>query len=261
MLTDVERDEVARKLAEAEQRCRPVDPLAVDHPAIEVCDAYEIQLINIRRRIEAGAQLVGYKVGLTAKVMQEMIGVDEPDFGHLLEEMRLEEDRPADASRFCAARVEAEIAFVLGADLEGGECTVEAVLEATEFVAPSIELIDTRIKDWRIGVCDTIADNASSAGFAIGAARVSPQNIDLEGIEASLLVNGEKVATGRSDAVMGHPARAVAWFADQVRQLGIELKAGDVILPGSCTKAIDIHPGDEFVADFTGLGGVRVDFG
>ncbi|MDG3011457.1 2-keto-4-pentenoate hydratase [Rhodococcus sp. D2-41] len=261
MLSAAVRDDIARRLAEAERRRRPVTPLSVDHPAIEVPDAYEIQLINIRRRTAAGARIVGYKVGLTSKVMQEMIGVDEPDFGHLLEEMRIEEDRPADASRFCAARVEAEIAFLLGADLPGGRCTVDDVLDATEFVAPSIEVIDTRIEDWRIGVCDTIADNASSAGFAIGAARVAPDAIDLVGIEASLLANGEKVAAGRSDAVMGHPARAVAWFADQMDGLGIHLKAGDIVLPGSCTKAIDIHAGDEFVADFTGLGGVRIAFG
>ncbi len=133
-------------------------------------------------------------------------------------------------------------------------------MAATEAFVPAIELIDTRITDWKIELCDTIADNASSAGFVLGAARVSPQDIDIKGIDAVLRRNGEVVAEGRTDAVLGNPVTAVAWLARKVDGFGVRLRKGDVVLPGSCTKAIDAHPGDEFVADFAGLGSVRLSF-
>ncbi len=134
------------------------------------------------------------------------------------------------------------------------------MLAATEALVPSIELIDTRITDWKIELCDTIADNASSAGFVLGEARVSPEDIDVKAIDAVLTRNGEVVAEGRSDAVLGNPVTAVAWLARKVESFGVRLRKGDVVLPGSCTRAIDARPGDEFVADFAGLGSVRLSF-
>jgi 2-keto-4-pentenoate hydratase len=134
------------------------------------------------------------------------------------------------------------------------------VLKATEAFAPSIELIDTRITDWKIALCDTIADNASSAGFVLGAGRVAPTDIDITQIDAVLTCNGEVVAKGRSDAVLGNPVTAVAWLASKVESFGVRLRAGDIVLPGSCTRAIDARPGDNFVADFAGLGSVRLSF-
>jgi 2-keto-4-pentenoate hydratase len=134
------------------------------------------------------------------------------------------------------------------------------VLAATAAFAPSIELIDTRIKDWKIKLCDTIADNASSAGWVLGQERVSPKDVDIRAIDAVLRCNGEVIAEGRSDAVLGNPVTAVAWLARKVDQFGVRLRAGDVVLPGSCTRAIDAHPGDRFVADFTGLGSVELTF-
>jgi 2-keto-4-pentenoate hydratase len=174
--------------------------------------------------------------------------------------MEVFEDRPVDASRYCHPRVEVEVGFVLGAALPGESCTEEDVLDATEAVAPAIELIDSRIRDWRIGLVDTIADNASSAGFVLGAQRVKPGDIDLLGIDATLTRNGEVVAEGRSDAVLGNPVTAVAWLARKVASFGVRLEAGHVILPGSCTRAIDVRPGDDFVADFVGLGTVHLSF-
>ena len=150
--------------------------------------------------------------------------------------------------------------FILAADLPGAGCTEDDVLAATAALVPSIELIDTRITDWKIALCDTIADNASSAGFALGDARVSPADIDVKAIDAVLTRNGEVIAEGRSDAVLGNPVTAVAWLARKVESFGVRLRAGDVVLPGSCTRAIDARAGDHFVADFTGLGSVRLSF-
>jgi 2-keto-4-pentenoate hydratase len=199
-------------------------------------------------------------VGLSSKAMQEMMGVDEPDYGHLLDEMQVFEDRPVSAARYLYPRVEVEVGFVLADDLPGEGCTEDDVLAATAAFAPAIELIDSRIKDWKIKLCDTIADNASSAGWVLGEARVSPKDIDIQNIDAALTRNGEVVAKGRSDAVLGNPVTAVAWLARKVDSFGVRLKAGDIVLPGSCTKAFDATPGDDFVADFDGLGSVHLSF-
>jgi 2-keto-4-pentenoate hydratase len=217
-------------------------------------------LINIRARLDDGARVIGHKVGLSSEAMQKMMGVDEPDYGHLLAEMEVFEDVPVDTSRFLFPRVEVEVGFLLADDLPGAGCTEDDVLAATAAYAPSIELIDTRIRDWKIALCDTIADNASSAGWVLGPQRVSPKDIDIKTIDAVLTRNGEVVAEGRSDAVLGNPVTAVAWLARKVDSFGVRLKAGDIVLPGSCTRAIDARPGDEFVADFAGLGSVRLSF-
>ena len=260
MLSVATRDELAAELADAERSRVPMAPLTSIHSDIDVVDAYEIQLINIRQRVAEGARVVGHKVGLSSEAMQKMMGVDEPDYGHLLADMEVFEDKPVPAGRFLYPRVEVEVGFILADDLPGAGCTEDDVLAATAAFAPSIELIDTRIKDWKIALCDTIADNASSAGFVLGKERVSPKDIDIKGIDAVLTRNGEVVAEGRSDAVLGNPVTAVAWLARKVDSFGVRLKAGDIVLPGSCTRAIDARPGDAFVAEFTGLGSVRLSF-
>jgi 2-keto-4-pentenoate hydratase len=260
MLTVQVRDELAAELAEAERSRVAISPLTTTNLDIDVVDAYEIQLINIRQRVAEGARVIGHKVGLSSKAMQEMMGVDEPDYGHLLDEMQVFEDRPVPAARYLYPRVEVEVGFVLADDLPGEGCTEDDVLAATAAFAPAIELIDTRIKDWKIKLCDTIADNASSAGWVLGEARVSPKDIDIASIDAVLTRNGEVVAKGRSDAVLGNPVTAVAWLARKVDSFGVRLKAGDIVLPGSCTKAFDATPGDDFVADFDGLGSVHLSF-
>ncbi|MGO8768697.1 2-keto-4-pentenoate hydratase [Mycobacterium sp.] len=260
MLSVATRDELAADLAQAERSREPIAPLTAGYPDIDVVDAYEIQLINIRQRVAEGARVVGHKVGLSSLAMQQMMGVDEPDYGHLLDEMQVFEDNPVKAGRFLYPRVEVEVGFILSEDLPGVGCTEDDVLAATEALVPSIELIDTRITDWKIALCDTIADNASSAGFVLGRSRVSPGDLDVKTIDAVLTRNGEVVAEGRSDAVLGNPVTAVAWLARKVESFGVRLRKGDVVLPGSCTRAIDARAGDEFLADFTGLGSVRLSF-
>src|SRR5271154_1482873 len=222
MISVAARDELAADLAQAERSRKPIAPLTAGHPEIDVVDAYEIQLINIRQRVAEGALV------------------------------------KSDKSLY--PRVEVEVGFILAHDLPGANCTEDDVLAATEAFVPSIELIDTRITDWKIALCDTIADNASSAGFVLGAARVAPADIDIKSIDAVLTSNGELVAEGRSDAVLGNPVTAVAWLARKVESFGVRLRAGDIVLPGSCTRAIDARPGDNFVADFDGLGSVQLSF-
>jgi 2-keto-4-pentenoate hydratase len=259
MLTDPQRQHAAEILRSAERSRTPVAPLTETFPEIDTEDAYEIQLINIRRRLEAGARVRGHKVGLSSPVMQQMMGVDEPDYGHLLDDMELRPETPVSVSRYCYPRIEVEVGFVLGADLPGEGCTTEDVLAATECVVPALELIDSRIRDWRISIADTIADNASSAGYLIGEGR-DPRELDLKAIDARLTSDGELLAAGRSDAVLGDPAVSVAWLARTVARFGVPLKKGHVVLPGSCTRAVDVAAGATFTAEFTGLGSVSLSF-
>ncbi|MPY80736.1 MAG: 2-keto-4-pentenoate hydratase [Actinophytocola sp.] len=260
MLGDDLRDQAAALLRAAEHERSPVEPLVVRFPGIDVVDAYQIQLSNIEHRTARGARVIGHKVGLSSLAMQRMMGVDEPDYGHLLDDMALSETDPVWVGRYCWPRIEVEVGFVLGADLPGFDCTESDVLGATEAIVPSIELIDSRIKDWRIGLADTIADNASSAGFVLGAARVCPSDVDLRTVDVVLYRGDEEVVRGRSDAVLGNPATAVAWLARKVASFGVRLEAGHIVLPGSCTRAVDVAPGQRFRAEFGGLGTVSVSF-
>lgn len=260
MLTEQERHRAAELLRSAELDARAIAPLTETFPGIDAVDAYEIQLCGVARRVHGDNRVIGHKVGLSSKAMQDMMGVDEPDYGHLLADMLLHEDRPVRAGRYLLPRVEVEVAFVLGADLPGEGCTVADVLRCTAYVAPSIELIDSRIVDWRIGLVDTIADNASSAGVVLGAGRRKPDELDLTAIDAVLTKNGGQVAAGRSDAVLGDPTNAVAWLAQKVASFGVRLRSGHIILPGSCTRAYDVVAGDSVTASFTGLGSVSLSF-
>ena len=260
MLDPAQRSEAAGVLWDARRDRSPVAPLTVSHPGIGAEDAYEIQLINVRRQLADGATVSGHKVGLSSPAMQQMMGVDEPDYGHLLSDMVLTEDEPVDSGRYCYPRVEVETGFVLGRALPGEGCTVADVLEATEYLVPAIELIDSRIKDWRISLPDTVADNASSAGVVLGAARVPPGELGTAGIPAVLYRGGDEAARGDSSAVLGDPAVAVAWLARKVAAFGVRLEAGHLVLPGSCTRAVDVRPGDDFRAEFPRLGSVSVSF-
>ncbi|HTR90218.1 MAG TPA: 2-keto-4-pentenoate hydratase [Trebonia sp.] len=265
MLDSTQRSTAAELLWAAERDLAPVGPLTETFPGIDVVDAYEIQLINIRRKIAAGARVRGHKVGLSSPVMQQMMGVDEPDYGHLLDSMVLGQETPIAAGRYCYPRIEVEIGYILGASLPGAGCTEEDVLAATEYIVPSLELIDSRITNWQIKLPDTIADNASSAGVILGDARRTPaelaeQGIDLANIDAVLYAGDKEVARGNTSAVLGNPTWCVAWLARKVADFGVKLEAGHLIIPGSCTRAIDATPGTSFRAEFAGLGTVTAEF-
>jgi 2-keto-4-pentenoate hydratase len=272
MLDSTQRTTAAELLWAAEQDLRPVDPLTEMFPGIDAVDAYEIQLINIRRKIAAGARVRGHKVGLSSPVMQQMMGVDEPDYGHLLDSMVLAGGaEPIPAGAYCYPRIEVEIGYILGSALPGADCTEEDVLAATEYIVPSLELIDSRITNWQIKLPDTIADNASSAGVILGAARRTPAElaeagVDIKNIDAVLYAGDSassidtEVARGNTSAVLGNPTWCVAWLARTVAAFGVKLEAGHLIIPGSCTRAIDARAGTAFRAEFAGLGIVTAEF-
>jgi 2-keto-4-pentenoate hydratase len=260
MLSDEERRGAADALAIAEADRAPIGRLTDKWPDMNVVDAYEIQLLNIAKKLDAGAVVRGHKVGLSSRAMQQMMGVDEPDYGHLLDTMFVFEDDDVPAADLCYPRVEVEVAFVLKERLEGPSCNVADVLRATDFVLPSIEIIDSRILDWQIKLPDTIADNASSARVVLGGNPRSLRDLDVRMIGAVLSRNGSIVETGVSGAVLGNPATAVAWLANKVHAFGVSLEPGNVIMPGSCTRAIDVKAGDEVRVEFAELGHVSVRF-
>ncbi|WP_433872968.1 2-keto-4-pentenoate hydratase [Saccharopolyspora sp. CA-218241] len=260
MLNLDHRRAAADLLRAAELDRAPIEPLTARWPEVDVEDAYRIQLDNVRRRCAEGARVRGHKVGLSSPVMQRMMGVGEPDYGHLLDDMVLAADRPIPVARYCAPRIEVEVGYVLGARLPGRGCTEADVLAATEYLVPALELIDSRIRDWRIALADTIADNASSAGVVLGEARVRPGEIDPADVEAVLHRDGAEVARGNTSAVLGDPTTAVAWLARTVAEFGVVLEAGHLVLPGSCTRAVDVDPGSVFRAEFAGLGHVTARF-
>lgn len=260
MLTPQERTEAADALAEAERTATPIDRLTDTHPAIEVADAFAIQQEQIDAKVAAGAVVRGYKVGLSSRAMQTMMGVDEPDFGHLLDDMFVFEESQMSTASMCRPRVEFEVAFMLGRDLRGPGCTVADVLAATEFVMPAIEIIDSRFHGWDIRLCDTIADNASSSHLVLGARRVPIDGLDLRTLGVLVHRNGELIDTGAAGAVLGNPVVAVAWLANKLQTFGVDLPAGSVVLPGSCTKAHDVAAGDHITAEFATLGTVSIGF-
>jgi 2-keto-4-pentenoate hydratase len=273
MLDSTQRATAAELLWAAERDLAPIGPLTETFSGIDVVDAYEIQLSNIRRKLTAGARVRGHKVGLSSPVMQQMMGVDEPDYGHLLDSMVLPQDTPIPAARYCYPRIEVEIGYVLGSALPGAGCTEADVLAATEYIVPSLELIDSRITDWRIKLADTIADNASSGGVILGAERKTPAElaaagVDLSNIDAVLYEEGgttggegwSEIARGNTSAVLGNPTACVAWLARKVADFGVKLEAGHLVIPGSCTRAVDARPGSAFRAEFAGLGTVTASF-
>ncbi|MET7474627.1 fumarylacetoacetate hydrolase family protein [Streptomyces sp. NPDC005648] len=250
----------ARRLREAERHAAPVEPLSVTLPGLDLADAYAVQQDNIAHRLTAGATVIGHKVGLTSPAMQHLLGVHEPDFGHLLDDMVQRDGGTVRASRYCAPRVEPEICFRLARSLRGPGVTTGDVLAATEAVAPALEIVDSRIRDGRITLVDTVADNASSAGLLCGSWTPMEYAPDLAAVTVDLHVNGDHVASGSGKDVLGHPAAAVAWLANTLAGFGAGLDPGHVILPGAMTTAPFVSAGQKTVARFGALGSVSVSF-
>lgn len=260
-LTEEDVARLAGELWDAERSSAPITPISGRHPDADIDDAYRIQLAGVRIRTAAGDTVRGHKVGLTARVMQQQFGVDRPDFGHLLASMFHPEGVPLPVDSLVAPKVEPELAFVLDAPLRGPGVTVADVLAATAFVMPALEIIDSRIQDWRIGIVDTVADNGSSARVVLGGTRTPVTDLDPRLIGVVLRRNGDIVETGASGAVLGNPAQAVAWLANTIASHGGALGPGDLVMPGTCTRAVNLQPGDTVRADFEHLGHVGVSFG
>jgi 2-keto-4-pentenoate hydratase len=263
-LTTAQVDDLARELLDAEFGARAVPPLVERHPRIGVDEAYAVQRRGRSLRLEQGSRLVGRKVGLTSRAMQQLLGVDEPDFGYLTDAMVHPDGAELDADGLVAPRVEAEIAFRLVRPLAGADVDLDQALAAVGEVAPALEVVDSRVADWRITLADTVADNASSGLAVIGAFRPLGDT-DLRAVEVSIenrRAEGTSVTeTGRGDAVLGHPAEALAWLARALAPYGEGIEAGEIVIPGAMHRAIDLGAGDVVCADFGALGTVTASFG
>jgi 2-keto-4-pentenoate hydratase len=253
-------DALATLLLDAYTTRTPVPPLTDSFDSLTIDDAYAIQQIQIRTRMSAGAGIAGFKVGLTSEPMRQQFGVTDPDFGHLLTDMAYLADASVLVSNFLQPRAEPEIALVLGRPLRGPRVTVTDVAAATSAVVPAIEIIDSRIADWKISLLDTVADNASSGGFVVGQSPVPLANIDLSLTGCVLRRNGRIAATGAGAAVLGSPLHAAAWLANELLGRGAQLEPGHVILTGSITAAIPVAAGDAVTASFDRLGSVTAVF-
>lgn len=259
MLSDADRNACATVLIEAARTKRQAEQLSKRFPTIDFDDAYAIQAETVRRRVAEGRRVIGYKIGLTSKAMQRSSGIDEPDYGILLDDMMYADGAKIKAADFCVPRVEVELSFVLSKPLKGPGLTVPDVLRATEYVVPSLELIDARLLDPR-KIYDTIADNGAAAGIVLGGRPVKPDAIDLRWAGAALYKNGEVEETGLAAGIMGHPAMGIVWLANRLGPHGIELPAGQILLAGSFTRPIWVKSGDTVQADFGTLGQVAVQF-
>ena len=250
----------AAQLSGAEANRRPTEPLTQSFPALSVPDAYRIQQANVQRRLARGERVVGHKIGLTAKAMQELFRVSEPDYGHLLDTMMHAAGEPLDLSELIDPQIEVEPAFVLGKRLKGPNVQVEDVLDATDHVCVCFEVIDSRIIDWRIRLQDTVADNGSSARVVLGSAQVQPASIELDQLDTELELDGVVVETGNTGAILGHPARGIAWLANRIAEFGIVLERGHIVLPGTCTRSVRIGGHRRAVGRIAGLGEVSLEF-
>nr|WP_315593652.1 2-oxopent-4-enoate hydratase [uncultured Cupriavidus sp.] len=253
-------NEIGSMLHRALSDRQPIAPLTERWDDISIEDAYKIQLAMVKHRLDAGERVVGKKVGVTSKVVMDMLGVGQPDFGHLLSGMVFSDGAAIAADSLIAPKAEGEIAFVLKEDLSGPGVTLADVLRATSHVIPCFEIVDSRIRDWKIKIQDTVADNASSGVFVLGDCGVDPRGLDLATVGMTLEKNGEIVATGAGAAALGHPANAVAWLANTLGTLGMSLKAGEVILSGSLAAMVPVKAGDQLRISLGGIGSAGVRF-
>jgi 2-oxopent-4-enoate hydratase len=249
----------AAQLSNAESRRHPTEPLTKSYPALSVPDAYRIQQANVQRRLELGERIVGHKIGLTAKAMQELFGVNEPDYGHLLDTMMHESGTPLELAELIDPQIEVEPAFVLGKRLQGPKLGIAQVLAATDYVCVCFEVIDSRIIDWRIRLQDTVADNGSSARVLLGAKRVAPTSLALDTLDTELELDGVVVETGNTRAILGHPANGIAWLANHIAEFGVSLEPGHIVLPGTCTRSVRIGGHRRAVGRIAGLGEVTLE--
>lgn len=238
-----------------------VEPLSSRYPALTIDDAYCIQQVMNERRLAAGERIIGHKIGLTSKVVMQMLGVDQPDFGVLTDAMLHNDGATIDSSSSIQPKAEGEIAFLLKRDLCGPGVSAVDVLAATEGLMACFEIVDSRVRDWKIKIQDTIADNASCGALVLGGRLIDPRDVDLVHCGMVLEKNGEVVATGAGAAAMGSPANAVAWLANALGARGVKLKAGEVILSGSLAAMVPAARGDNLRVEIGGLGTCSVRFG
>jgi len=259
VLSKADRDQAADLLLMAEKERKPVVQLSKTWPDITIEDAYAISTEVTRRKIAAGAKLIGHKIGLTSKAMQQSSQINEPDYGHLLDNMLVADGAKVPHANYCVPRVELELAFVLAKPLKGPGVGLLDVLRATEYVVPSIEIIDARVQNPR-KIFDTVADNGAAAGIVVGGRPVGPMDIDLRWVGGVMYRNSEIEETGVSAGVLGHPALGIAWLANKLAPFGGVLEPGNIMLSGSFIRPVWAEKGDTLHADFGPLGSVAVQF-
>lgn len=261
---------LARQLAERHERARrevvSIDPITMEHPELGIDDAYAVQQAWVDLQIAGGARLVGRKIGLTSRAMQQQMKIDEPDFGALLDYMIMPSGVQLRHADFVDPKLEVEVAFMIGSRLSGDDVTVDEVIAATEYIQPAFELIDARshrvhpVTKQPRTIVDTIADNAADAGVILGDTKVAPTAVDMRWIGAIFSCNGVVEETGLAAGVLGHPANGIAWVARRLAPYGQAIEAGQIVLAGSFTRASATRPGDVFEADYGPLGTVTCSF-
>ncbi len=248
---------IAEALWCAEKDFMVIDPINVDGQ-LSIDDAYVIQSLNNERRVQEGHVVTGKKIGLTSKAMQDSLGVHQPDFGLLFDSMEVKHQRIA-AKTILQPRVEGELAFKLRHDLNDAE-TIQDVLWATEYVMPAIEIVGSRIRDWRLTIVDTVADNASCGMYLLSERGFDPLSVDMPSLQLSLYRNQERINHGEGSAVLGHPAQAVLWLAKSLARYNVSLNNGDIILAGAFSAAVPAFEGDHFICDFGECGQLSLFF-
>lgn len=268
-MSTLTREEIiaaAQRLEEAEQTRRQIRMLSLDHPGLDMADAYAIQKAWMELKLAQGRRIKGHKIGLTSKAMQSALNIDMPDSGVLLDDMFFQDAGDIPTDRFIATRIEAELAFVLKSRLAGPDCTLFDVINATEYVTPALEILDTRIlrvdpqtKVTRT-VFDTIADNAANAGIVLGGRPFRPMDADMRWVGAIVFKNAQVEETGLAAGVLNHPAMGIAWLANRLAEHGGALEAGQTVLAGSFIRPIEARKGDTFHADYGPWGTVSCHF-
>jgi len=257
---------IAGRLHQAEQSRVQIRQISLDYPEITIEDAYAVQKEWVALKLAEGRSIKGHKIGLTSKAMQASSQISEPDYGTLLDDMFFGDGTDIPFERFIVPRVEVELAFVLGKRLEGSNCTIFEVLNATEYVIPAVEIIDARCHQLDPEtkrprkVFDTISDNAANAGIVMGGRPVKPLEVDLRWVSALCYRNGVIEESGVSAAVLNHPANGVAWLTRRLAPHGVALEPGEVILSGSFTRPVSVSVGDTFHIDYGGLGAISFRF-
>ncbi|MBL4758676.1 MAG: 2-oxo-hepta-3-ene-1,7-dioic acid hydratase [Rhizobiales bacterium] len=259
MLSDEQRQQAIESLREAHRTKTPCVQLSTTFPDIEIADSYAISSALAAEKEKAGIKIIGHKIGLTSKAMQASSGIDEPDYGYLFDDMLLNDGDVVRYADFCVPRVEPELTFILKEPLKGPNIGLVDVMRATEYVVPSIEIIDARVQNPR-KIFDTIADNGAGAGIVLGGRPVRPDAVDLRWVGAIFYRNSKIEETGLAAGVLGHPAMAIAWLANSLAPFDITLEPGNLILSGSFTRPVWAEPGDTLHADFGPLGSVSVQF-
>jgi 2-keto-4-pentenoate hydratase len=253
-------DELATRLQQAESARTPIDPIAGDIGDGQLDIAYAVQMEVTRRGIADGRRLVGRKIGLTSKAVQQQLGVNQPDYGALFADMEIPTGEAIESARLIQPRVEAEIAIVLERDLSGEDVTLGELMRSVAYAVPALEVVDSRIRDWKITILDTVADNGSSARYVLGASPRRLTDVDLEACGMTMTRNGTIVSVGCGAACLGHPLRAAHWLARTMARAGQPLRSGDVVLTGALGPVSPVSSGEFYEARISGFGAVSVSF-